>query len=131
MNKAIMHKKIIFILIMLTSLITWLVSCTKQSADKIVAVTDCDTSAVKYAADIVPILQANCYRCHASENNGGSGGIILEGYNNLTMWANNGYLIGNVTHAPGYIPMPYDMPILTNCELNKIVAWVNQGALNN
>ena len=107
-----------------------IVSCTKGSKD-VLGGNVCDTTSVQYAANIVPILQENCYRCHGNGNTSGSGGILLEGYTNLKKWADNGFLAGNVSHAPGYIGMPYGQPKLPDCEVNKIVAWVNQGAKNN
>jgi hypothetical protein len=47
------------------------------------------------------------------------------------MYADNGDLIGNITHAPGHVPMPYGLPKLPDCEINKFIDWVNNGALNN
>jgi hypothetical protein len=94
----------------------------------------CDTVNSKYAADVVPILQANCYTCHGNGNTGGSGGINLDGYSNLVLWVNNNgkdYLIGNITHAPGFVAMPYGLPKLDDCSINKIISWVNNGAQNN
>ncbi|BAV06677.1 hypothetical protein SAMN05421788_107337 [Filimonas lacunae] len=110
-----------------------IISCSKTSEEKLTAGTSntCDTVNVSYSATIVPILQANCYSCHGSSSNGGSGGIVLEGYTNLVKWVNNGYLVGNVTHAPGYVAMPYGKAKLPDCEVNTIVAWVRQGAKNN
>jgi hypothetical protein len=109
------------------------ISCSKQSEDRLQALTPtpCDTTSVSYSNDIIPILQNNCYSCHGNGNTAGSGGILIDGYANLDKWAANGYLVGNVTHAPGYVPMPYGLPALPDCEINKIVAWVHQGALNN
>jgi len=57
----------------------------------------------------------------------GSGGILLEGYSNLPGWANNGYLAGCVSHAPGFVAMPYLRPKTFGCEVNRIVAWVAPG----
>jgi len=91
----------------------------------------CDTTSVRYATDIKNIPQNSCYGCHGNTSNGSSGGIVLEGYSNLTKWVINGSLVGNVTHATGYVAMPYGLPKLPDCEVNKIVAWVHQGALNN
>ena len=111
-----------------------LAGCSKQSEDVLSAKAgagQCDTTDVKYATDIVPILQNNCYECHGKNSNSGSGGILLEGYSNLTSWANNGYLVGCVSHASGYVAMPYLLPKLPDCDVNKIVAWVHQGSLNN
>ena len=60
-----------------------------------------------------------------------TGGIELATYGELRVYADNGYLVGNVTHAAGYIGMPYGLPKLPACEMNTIVAWVNQGKKNN
>ncbi|MDE3142613.1 MAG: hypothetical protein KGL19_00565 [Bacteroidota bacterium] len=134
-------KKTISILSILGSItLIGIISCSKQSADTLTTTpttpttpvtSQCDTSAVKYSADITSILQNNCYSCHGSGNTGGSGGILLEGYSNLKIWADNGKLVGNVTHASGFVAMPYGLPKLPDCQVNKIVAWVHQGALNN
>ncbi len=106
-------------------------SCSKESADKLTAATTCDTTNVSYARQILPILQDNCYSCHGQGNTAGSGGINLSTYAALKVYAENGYLVGNVSHAPGYVPMPYGLPMLPACEVNTITAWVNQGILNN
>ena len=106
-------------------------SCKKGSQDVLSGGATCDTVAMSYSTNVVPILQENCYTCHGNGNTAGSGGILLEGYSNLKVYATNGQLVGNVTHAPGYVPMPYGLPKLPNCEVNTIVDWVNNGALNN
>ncbi|GHU57830.1 hypothetical protein FACS189444_0550 [Spirochaetia bacterium] len=128
-----MKNKIIFFLALLLSSLLFFESCTKQSEDQLLSPStlSCDTINVQYSTTIVAILNANCYRCHGAVTNGGSGGIILEGYFNLKKWADNGYLVGNITHAPGYVPMPYDGGKLSDCDINKIKAWINQGTKNN
>jgi len=105
--------------------------CSKESEDKLVSNAPCDTTAVKYSTAVVPILQQSCYPCHGASSNSGSGGITLEGYNNIKVYINQGYVVGNVTHAAGFVAMPYGQPKLPDCEVNTIVAWVHQGALNN
>ncbi len=105
--------------------------CSKQSEDKIAPPLPCDTTNISYSIQIVAILQDNCYSCHGNGNTGGSGGINLNTYINLKYYADNGYLVGNVTHAPGYIGMPYGKPALPACDQNTIRAWVNQGTKNN
>jgi mono/diheme cytochrome c family protein len=128
-----MKKGIISFVLSAVCITVLIFSCTKNSEDKLVppGTSTCDTTNVSYSTGITPILVSNCYSCHGNGNTAGSGGILLEGYANLLKWANNGYLVGNVTHAPGYVPMPYGQPELPECEVNTIVAWVNQGAQNN
>jgi hypothetical protein len=112
-----------------------MMSCSKASEDLLQSSSPipCDTTSIKYSTDVVPILQNNCYTCHGTNSNDGSGGIVLEGYANLSPWAFNGVLVGNITHAPGFnpMPMPIGTPMLPDCEINTITAWVNQGVLNN
>jgi hypothetical protein len=93
--------------------------------------TDCDSTNSQYLADIVPILTGNCYRCHGAATNSGSFGIVLEGYNNLKPYAESGTLIGVVTHASGYTPMPEDGGKLSDCNINKIRSWIANGIQNN
>jgi hypothetical protein len=91
----------------------------------------CDTTQVTYKGTIDPILRNNCYRCHGTETNTGSYGIILEDYNVLKTYAADGRFYGNAAHLPGYIPMPYDGGKLTDCEILKIKNWVDNGYPNN
>jgi hypothetical protein len=103
--------------------------CTKASADKIAP--PCDTTNVSYSSQVVPIMEQYCYSCHGNENTGGSGGINLNTYASLGFYAGNGFLVGNITYAHGYVGMPFGKPPVPACEINTIVAWVNQGAKNN
>lgn len=129
-----MKKNGLFFLTGILILIEIMTACSKTSEDQLTAslpVTICDTVGMKYSTNIVPILQANCYSCHGNGSTGGSGGISLDGYANLQKWANNGYLVGNITHASGYVAMPYGGGKLSDCDINKIIAWIHQGEPNN
>jgi hypothetical protein len=89
----------------------------------------CDTANVKYSTGVVPILQTNCYGCHG--NGVVSGGVALDNFNTLRTRALNGSLIGVITHAQGYPAMPKGGAKLSDCNINKIRSWINNGALNN
>lgn len=93
------------------------------------AVNPCDTTNVSFSSTIVPILQQNCYSCHSEAIS--IGAISVEGYESVLTLVNNGRLVGSINHLSGYQPMPSDAPKLSNCNLSKIDAWINQGALNN
>jgi cytochrome c553 len=129
-------KKIIILFSIAASIAVLIAACTKASEDNLSMpnggnTNTCDTTGVSYSATVVPILQANCYSCHGTSTNAGSGGIVLEGYTNLKKWAGNGYLIGDITHATGFVAMPYNGGKLSDCDINQIQAWINQGTLNN
>jgi hypothetical protein len=110
-------------------------SCSKTNEDKLSGndtnIQNCDTTNMSYSNDIVPILSDYCYACHGKNTNDGSDGIILEEYGNISGRAINGTLMGVITHASGFPAMPQDGPKLSDCNINKIRAWINNGAQNN
>lgn len=88
----------------------------------------CDTVNMTYTGDVLPVIQANCYSCHS---NTASGGVSLNSYTRLKAQVDNGYLTGVITHASGYVPMPYNGAKLSDCDINKIKDWIARGAQNN
>jgi hypothetical protein len=126
-----MNRKFLLVALAISSFVLYLAGCSKASEDKLAGNTTCDTTAVSYSLQIVPILQSICYNCHGNGSTAGSGGIDLSTYAHLKVYALNGYLVGNVSHSPGYNAMPYGLPMLPACEVNTIAAWVHQGILNN
>jgi hypothetical protein len=109
-------------------------SCTKQSEDKLQAqqgggTNTCDTTNMKYSVNVAPILSANCYSCHG--NGIVNAGVTLDSYSNVLIQVKNGNIIGAITHASGYVPMPYGGGMLSDCDIATIKAWINEGAPNN
>lgn len=90
----------------------------------------CDTANMSYSANIVPILTANCYVCHGGTASG-SGGRKFDSHALLMNYVASGKLEKAVTHSAGATPMPYNQPKMPSCTVNKIVAWIHQGAKNN
>jgi cytochrome c553 len=115
-----------------------MVACTKTNEETESAVVpgntggntpSCDTVNMKYTANVLPIISANCYGCHG--NGRATAGISLDTYDKLKVQVNNKNLMNVITHATGYPPMPYQKPKLADCDINKIKAWIDRGALNN
>lgn len=125
-----MNWKFLLVLAFIGGFIGLFAGCSKQSEDKL-PTPGCDTSNVRYSVQIVSILRDNCYDCHSAGNSFGSGGVVLDNYANLKAYADFGYLLGDVTHAAGYVGMPYELPKLPDCDINTIAAWVHHGAPNN
>jgi hypothetical protein len=125
-----MKKQLAVLLMIISFPAICIVACTKENIQNLVPVS-CDTAGMQYTRDIIPILEGNCYRCHGIGNTAGSNGILLEGYENIKPYADNGKLYGNVAHLPGFVPMPYESPMLDECTINKILDWTLQGAPNN
>ena len=121
-----------FCIVTMIIAIAVIASCTKQSEDVLKSQIDtgtCDTVGMHYSANVLPILVANCYSCHA--NGIVNGGVSLDGYANVVLQVQNGNLIKAITHTGGVVPMPFDGGKLSDCNIGKIQAWVNEGAPDN
>lgn len=129
------RKKTILIGLTVISMAIW--SCSKSNEEtewqkyesNTGGNTNCDTVNMQYTADVLPIIQANCYSCHG--NGLSQNGVSLDSYEKVKLQADNGNLINVITHADGYPPMPQGAPKLSDCNINKIRSWINHGALNN
>ncbi|MCB0515935.1 MAG: hypothetical protein R2798_03905 [Chitinophagales bacterium] len=84
----------------------------------------CITENQTYTNDIFPIFQSYCIGCHNATLS--QGNLNLTNYSATVTVANNGKLLGTITHANGYNPMP-PTGNLPNCEISKIQAWINDG----
>jgi hypothetical protein len=92
--------------------------------------SECDTSSVSYAGDIVPMLSSHCYRCHSNSNAPGSGGgIRLEDYGDVVSSASR--ISGAINHQSGYLPMPQGGGKLPSCPIRKFDAWISNNTPNN
>ena len=89
---------------------------------------ECDTVDVTYSATVEPIMNMHCLGCHSDANP--LGGLSLEGYNNVVSIANDGRLIGTITHEPGYPAMPKNAMKLSDCKILLIETWINNGLPN-
>jgi hypothetical protein len=89
----------------------------------------CDTTNITYSGFVAPLLATYCVGCHS----GGapSGGITLNTHTGVSTVALNGRLYGAISHAPGFQPMPRGSAKLPQCTIDKVKAWINDGAPNN
>ncbi len=80
---------------------------------------------ISYTLDIAPIIEANCFDCHSNASS--TSGILLDSYDGLKYYAQNGYLYGVISHASGYRPMPDGGGKLPNCTIATIKKWIDNG----
>ena len=97
-------------------------SCTET-------VITCNTVNVSYSGFIAPLFTTFCNGCHSGGNP--SGGLLLNSYNGVKAVAQNGRLIGAISWSAGFQKMPQSGNKLSNCSIDKIQAWINDGAPNN
>ncbi|MBL7739001.1 MAG: hypothetical protein JNK14_07270 [Chitinophagaceae bacterium] len=87
------------------------------------------TGAISYAQKVVPMFQQYCYSCHNSSFP--SGNIVMGTYASDKAIAQNGKLMGSITHASGFSPMPQGMPKMSSCQIAAVKKWIDSGMLNN
>jgi hypothetical protein len=119
--------------ILLFSLASGLQSCYYDTEEELYPADPnavCDTTNVTYSAAVKPILQQNCASCH-SGGISASGGVDMEDFNQVQTVALNGKLVGTISHASGFKPMPQGGNKLPDCAIAKIKKWADSGAPNN
>jgi len=91
--------------------------------------SECYSDQFAFAANIFPIIQTNCTGCHGG--NTPTGGIYLDDYTSIKAAADEGSLYGSVAHLIGYQPMPQNATMLSQCNIDQIKNWIDNGAPNN
>ncbi len=127
------RRKILYLLMLLGSTIM-IHGCYYDVGEELYPATNissanCDTSNATYSSKVLSIIQNNCYSCHSGS--APSGNVNLQGYANLKIYVNNGKLMGTITHAAGFSPMPFGGNKLSTCDIATIQKWINNGSLNN
>lgn len=128
------NKKIIVSISLLLFCISILVSCYSDK-EEVLYPAGCDTDTVtviSYSKHVEPIASNHCYACHSNANYANSGGNLkLEGYDNFKLATQNDNLLGSIKREAGVSAMPKNANKLSNCSINLIEKWINQGSLNN
>jgi hypothetical protein len=126
-TKQLIMKKTLVILI----LAALLNSCYRDVEEVLYPSTgNCDTTGVTYANTVAPLLQNNgCMSCHAGPSP--SGGVSLDNHAGVRAVAQNGKLYGAINHSAGFSPMPQGGSKMNVCNISKIKAWIDAGAVNN
>lgn len=89
----------------------------------------CVTANVTYSGFVAPLLATYCVGCHS----GGapSGGITLNTYAGVKAVSTTGRLYGAITWAAGFQQMPRGSNQLSQCHIDKIKGWIDDGSPNN
>src|SRR3990170_8280973 len=106
--------------------------CYNDTEEQLYGAPVCNLEDVTYSVNVAPILSNNCYACHGQSNAPANGaGIVLEGYEKIKVAVENGLLIESIIHGPNASPTPKNAPKLSDCKINTIKKWIEEGALNN
>jgi mono/diheme cytochrome c family protein len=111
-------------------------AATSTSAPAVQDTPAASTAAISFTKDIVPILDNKCVNCHGADRI--EEGLKLQTYNDVFAGSKNGAVV-----VPGDAPnsllaelvanhkMPKRGAKLTDPQVQLIIDWINQGALNN
>lgn len=120
-------KKILLVLFVSSFVIA---GCYYDKEDLLYPAGNCDTSNSTYSAVVLPAMQNyGCMGCHSGA--APSGNIALSNYAEIKASAQNGKLFGSISHGSGFVAMPQGGNKMSTCDINKIKAWIDAGALNN
>lgn len=96
-----------------------------------------EPTAISFSSDIAPLLQSRCQNCHGGDR-GTEEGLDLTSYENLMAGSDNGpVVIAGDADASLIVEMlvekkmPKKGPKLAPPQVQLIIDWVNQGALDN
>ncbi len=125
--------KILFSILVIIISLTFFSSCYYDKEELLYGSSNAPctdtTGVVSYAQKVAPMFQQYCYSCHNS--NFPSGNIVMGTYASDKAIAQNGKLMGSITHASGFSPMPQGMPKMSNCQIAVVKKWIDSGILNN
>ena len=130
------HNKMKFIkYIFLIGMVLFLFNaCYYDKKDQVypqVVVAACDTANVTYSVTVTNILNANCNNCHGASANSLGAGIFLNSYASVQPYISSGRLVNSILQNGSASSMPKNAAKLDVCSINKIILWVNKGAINN
>ncbi len=93
---------------------------------------NCDTTKYTYSGAIAPMMKTYCTSCHATASAASAGGgIILDTYAAILVQAQNGKLLGDISHNTGFNYMPLGGAKLSDCKITQVSKWIAAGAPNN
>lgn len=119
-------RKIKLIIFFLLSL--WgLNSCYYDNKENLYGNEECDSTTVLFSKKIEPIISRRCARCHSGNNP--SGNIELYDYISTVNYVNQSQSVfmGSIKWNGTASNMPKNDSKLSDCKINLIQAWINQG----
>ena len=105
-------------------------SCSYENEEELFPNTTCESENLSYADDIIGVLSNySCLSCHSSIDQ--QGGVNLEDFVELKVFVDNGTLLKSVNQEDGVTPMPIGQAKMSECDIDKLASWINDGAPNN
>jgi cytochrome c5 len=103
-------------------------SCYYDNEEALYPGTSCDTASPTYSQTISPIISSNCLGCHSGS--APSAGLLLDTYANLKAAVQSKNLQDHLVQQNGFSLMP-PAGMLSNCKIDQVNAWVQNGMPEN
>ena len=121
-------KKLFFLM----SALAFLNACDYDSEEALYGIDLCDTESISYENDIATIIVENCISCHSGESPSASLDLSdLEALTANALNSGNRGLLNRIERSEGQVGAMPTSYRLTQCQIDQINAWVEQGALDN
>lgn len=108
----------------------FIVSCgDDEDPVDVIDPVECDTTDITYTSGASSIIDGSCALagCHGE---GTSSTFPMSNFEETSAAAGFGRIIGAINHTDGFLPMPYPAGSdkLSDCDIDKLTAWINDGA---
>lgn len=121
-------KNFSFLLLICASLLV-VISCGDDDEEP---ETGCTTENLTYDNFAREFITSNCgdSNCHSSSA-AEFGTFAMIDYTSTKAAVDNGRILGAINREDGFNAMPKGEPKLSDCNISKMTAWINDGALEN
>lgn len=103
--------------------------CFYDIGEELRTTSTCPDSNLSFSQEILPLLDQRCNNCHSVTSAFGS--VVLDSYDSVQVYVQDGSLIGSIRHEAPYSAMPPNQGKIPDCEIAQISTWINEGAPNN
>lgn len=126
-----MKRNIIPWIFTLALIIIALASCEKNNEVDLYGIPPCDTTDLTWVNGISEIFSVYCVFCHNVNLN--YKGVRHDNFEEEMKVISRGdaRLRTVINHGPGYKRMPFGGPKLSDCNIQKIETWLDNGAPEN
>ena len=123
-----MRKSSLSLIYILAVLFLGFASCENNNEVDLYGVDPCDLSNLTWDNGISQIFNANCVSCHNAETNYKD--VRHDSYEEeLKVISDGGERLRSViNHRGNYERMPFELPKLSPCNIQKIETWLDNGA---
>jgi hypothetical protein len=102
-------------------------SCYYDNAEELYKVEPCDITAVTYSQDVSVIISYNCLACHSGPTP--EKDLDLSTYSNV--FANAAKVRSRINLSTNSDTIMPPTGRMSECNIEKVSTWIDQGAINN